>query len=64
MQQCDLGQQSVLHAIKSKKRVKLPSTSNSLIEESEEEQGSKPLCETLKDLTFSSEEGSIGRIGD
>ncbi|KAK9745069.1 Ubiquitin family [Popillia japonica] len=54
---CDLGQQSVLHAVKIKKREKLPSQSNnSLIEEVEEEQGSKPLCEILSDLDFSTTE--------
>lgn len=55
-QECDLGQQSVLHAVKIKKRNKLPSQNTSLIVEVEEEQGSKPLCETLTDLDFSTTE--------
>ncbi|XP_022905956.2 E3 ubiquitin-protein ligase parkin [Onthophagus taurus] len=54
--ECDLGQQSILHAVRNKKRPKLPSQSNSLLEECEEvEQGSKPLCEILSDIDFSTE---------
>lgn len=53
LQECDLGQKSILHAVKIKKRVKLPMRSdsqNAFDEEVAEEQGSKPLCETLRDF--------------
>lgn len=55
--ECDLGQRSILHAVKARKRPKFPSASSSLLEEETEDdsQGSKPLCETLKDLTLSSD---------
>lgn len=62
--ECDLGQRSVLHAIKIKKRIKVPSQSNSLLEENEEDSGSKPLCETLSDLTFTSDDDTSGNLND
>lgn len=58
-----MGQQSTLHAIKISKKVTSaptsPNTSSSIIEENEE-QGYKPLCETLRDSSFSNEESFIG----
>nr|XP_023030053.1 E3 ubiquitin-protein ligase parkin [Leptinotarsa decemlineata] len=56
---CDLGQQSILHAVKIQTRAKtvFPEPCSSLIEESED-QGSKPLCETLSDTMFSNEDNS------
>lgn len=41
-----------MHAVKIKKRTKLPMLNNSdvVVEEGFEEQGSKPLCETLRDF--------------
>ncbi|KAF5288928.1 hypothetical protein FQA39_LY03807 [Lamprigera yunnana] len=49
---CDLGQCSVLHAVKTKRRINI--NSNAVLEEIEDV-GSKPLCETLKDLSTDSE---------
>uniref|UniRef100_A0A1Y1L9R4 E3 ubiquitin-protein ligase parkin n=1 Tax=Photinus pyralis TaxID=7054 RepID=A0A1Y1L9R4_PHOPY len=46
--ECDLGQCSILHAVKSKHRRSL---AGAVVEEVIEEFGSKPLCETLKDLS-------------
>ncbi|XP_065164408.1 E3 ubiquitin-protein ligase parkin isoform X2 [Atheta coriaria] len=62
LSECDLGQQSILHAVKINKRIKLPSQSTSLQEEVEEESGSKPLCETLSDLTFSTSEDDVETV--
>ncbi|XP_044267580.1 E3 ubiquitin-protein ligase parkin [Tribolium madens] len=50
--ECDLGQQSTLHAIKITKKSHPPSLDTSVIEESDE---GKPLCETLSDLSFSND---------
>ncbi|KAG5877385.1 hypothetical protein JTB14_027996 [Gonioctena quinquepunctata] len=57
--ECDLGQQSILHAVKiqSRTRNKLREPCSSVIEETEES-GSKPLCETLNDTMFSNEDSS------
>lgn len=54
--ECDLGQCSILHAVKSKHRRKLLHTSGDDIQKVVEDCGSKPLCETLKDL--STEDGN------
>jgi parkin len=51
--ECDLGQQSTLHAIKVTKKLTPPKLDNAPIEESDE---GKPLCETLSDLSFSNDE--------
>lgn len=54
--ECDLGQQSILHAIRMRpvqQRQRLQST---LAEEDAEEQPCKPLCETLVDLQLQSDE--------
>ncbi|KAJ3653399.1 hypothetical protein Zmor_012653 [Zophobas morio] len=48
--ECDLGQQSTLHAIKITKK---PPPVSPLIEESDE---GKPLCETLNDRSFSNDD--------
>ncbi|KAJ8935967.1 hypothetical protein NQ314_012548 [Rhamnusium bicolor] len=55
--ECDLGQQSILHAVKIKSKPKLQELDGSVIEENEEQSG-KPLCETLKDAMFSSEDNT------
>lgn len=60
-----MGQQSILHAVKSRRICNSIDTSEILIEE--DIPGSKPLCETLLDLQLSplekqetvTEEGSI-----
>ena len=54
-QECDLGQRSILHAIKSRPRPtkflkEAHNNSAVLEEESAGEEPSKPLCETLVDL--------------
>ncbi|KAJ8918341.1 hypothetical protein NQ315_008034 [Exocentrus adspersus] len=53
--ECDLGQQSILHAVKIKVKPKLREIKGSLVEEIEE-QCTKPLCNTLKDVMFSSDD--------
>ncbi|XP_058984067.1 E3 ubiquitin-protein ligase parkin isoform X2 [Musca domestica] len=58
IKECDLGQQSILHAIRTRpvrERKRLQST---VAEEDPDEQPSKPLCETLVDLQLQSEERS------
>ncbi|CAH1117758.1 unnamed protein product [Phaedon cochleariae] len=57
--ECDLGQQSILHAVKVRGRLRttLPPPSTSLIEDIDE-QASKPLSETLNDTMFSNEDSS------
>lgn len=52
-----MGQQSILHVVKVKPKSELTAPRTSLIEE-DDEQGGKPLCETLTDLMFSSDESS------
>lgn len=52
-----MGQQSILHAVKVKPKSKLIGQRTSLIIE-DDEQGGKPLCETLTDSMFSSDESS------
>lgn len=52
-----MGQQSILHAVKVKPKLKLREISSSVIEEDDEHSG-KPLCETLTDSMFSSDESS------
>lgn len=56
--ECDLGQQSILHAVKA--RTRLPSTSKmrtSIIEEAlEEQEPAKPLSQTLVDLQLDPQE--------
>lgn len=59
IEECDLGQQSILHAVKTKRKVNLPSPSSSVFEESSEESGSRPLCETLRDLSSTDNDDSI-----
>lgn len=59
LKECDLGQQSILHAVQSRPiqlRKRLYSTVTE--EEPIEEQPSKPLCETLVDLQLHNEERS------
>ncbi|GLV38118.1 parkin [Carabus blaptoides fortunei] len=51
IEDCDLGQQSILHAVKSRRICKKIDTSDILFEE--DIPGSKPLCETLLDLQLS-----------
>ncbi|XP_018572816.1 E3 ubiquitin-protein ligase parkin isoform X2 [Anoplophora glabripennis] len=53
--ECDLGEQSILHAVKVKTRSKLSKLSETVVEENEE-QGSEPLCNTLKDVMFSNQD--------
>ncbi|KAL3281470.1 hypothetical protein HHI36_004679 [Cryptolaemus montrouzieri] len=48
--ECDLGQKSVLHAVKSKRKLQVVPSEQSVIEE--EDVGSKPLSETLQDSKF------------
>nr|CAI5836112.1 unnamed protein product [Callosobruchus analis] len=55
--ECDLGQRSILHAVKVKSRSLLPKPRHSFIDE-DDEYGSKPLCETLTDTMFSNEDSS------
>lgn len=58
-QECDLGQQSILHAVKITPRSKISQPTTSLIEEDDtnnDEQNQKPLCETLTDSMFSTDE--------
>lgn len=59
MQDCDLGQKSILHAVNTRTRlsrsINNASVCTSLAEENVEEP-SKPLCETLVDLQLNQEE--------
>nr|CAH7749212.1 unnamed protein product [Callosobruchus chinensis] len=55
--ECDLGQRSILHAVKVKSRSILAKPRHSFIDE-DEEHGSKPLCEILNDTMFSNEDSS------
>lgn len=48
--ECDLGQMSFLHAIKTRKREERPKLISTVEEEDLEDHPSKPLCETLADL--------------
>lgn len=52
MQDCDLGEQSILHAVKTKSTPKkcLHDMTPSVIEEGSSSSGCKPLCETLLDF--------------
>lgn len=50
-----MGEKSILHAVKVKNKPKLSEISGSVVEENEE-QGSEPLCNTLKDVMFSNED--------
>lgn len=50
-----MGEQSILHAVKVKNKPKLSEISGTVVEENEE-QGSEPLCNTLKDVMFSNED--------
>ncbi|XP_030242282.1 E3 ubiquitin-protein ligase parkin isoform X1 [Drosophila navojoa] len=56
IEQCDLGQQSVLHAIRLRPPVRERKASALMEEESSPEEPSKPLNETLLDLQLESEE--------
>ncbi|CAG9855836.1 unnamed protein product [Phyllotreta striolata] len=59
IEECDLGQKSVLHAVKIAKKTKLPQLNDgSFIEENEDLNSSKPLSETLDDSMFSHEDSS------
>ncbi|XP_019873597.1 E3 ubiquitin-protein ligase parkin isoform X2 [Aethina tumida] len=53
--ECDLGQQSILHAVKVRRK-SLPKPQNSFIDE--EEENVKPLCETLTNVMFSNEQNN------
>lgn len=60
---CDLGQGSILHALRVPRRLELNNKcdkNSSLIEESvvEEDDASKPLCATLMDISFNNSEAS------
>ncbi|KAJ8941017.1 hypothetical protein NQ318_006446 [Aromia moschata] len=55
--ECDLGEQSILHAVKIKTKTKLPDISTDTIDEIEE-QNTRPLCGTLNDAMFSSEDST------
>ncbi|XP_026472418.1 E3 ubiquitin-protein ligase parkin [Ctenocephalides felis] len=57
IEECDLGNKSILHAVKCRKRAFVSSPHSTLLEEVVEE-GSKPLCETLVDLQLTSLERS------
>lgn len=65
MQECDLGQQSILHAVKvppRRRKLELNTTEtinelSSELQEDLNDSGSKPLNETLSDL-------SLNEIGD
>ncbi|XP_044001984.1 E3 ubiquitin-protein ligase parkin [Aphidius gifuensis] len=62
IEECDLGQQSILHAVKMpKKKLKKPKiTIDELSEVSElNESGSKPMNETLSDLSFDDSNNTI-----
>lgn len=53
IEECDLGQRSILHAIKSRprpKNIKPTKIDSTFPEEDSSEEPSKPLCETLVDL--------------
>lgn len=52
---CDLGEQSILHAIKIKKKSKVEPSTSIVNEEKENEEEGKPLCESLRDSMFSSD---------
>lgn len=55
LQECDLGQQSVLHAVKApaRRRKAGPSSTQTINESSEfDDTGSKPMNETLTDLSL------------
>ncbi|XP_055911271.1 E3 ubiquitin-protein ligase parkin [Eupeodes corollae] len=59
IEECDLGQQSILHAIKTRPRQSIidkKHTESILTEEELQEEASKPLCETLVDLQLQSDE--------
>lgn len=56
MQECDLGEQSILHAVRTQRTPqKYKQNSTDTIPE-EESPGSKPLCETLLDFELSDDE--------
>lgn len=59
MQECDLGQRSVLHAVKTRERPKnlTKRSLESALEEVNEEP-SRPLCETMVDLEMDPHERS------
>lgn len=50
-----MGQQSILHAVKVRRK-SLPKPQNSFIDE--EEENVKPLCETLTNVMFSNEQNN------
>jgi len=71
LQECDLGQQSILHAIRTPKMQDKRRANVSLIEESTSEtsnlndSGSKPMNETLMDLSLDeSDQQNLSSKGD
>lgn len=59
IEECDLGQQSVLHAVKIRRKImKLPQESSSSLIEENEDQSSQPLSKTLDDSMFSHDDSS------
>lgn len=50
--------------MKIKKRVVLPKTSDVVVEEMNEDLGSKPLCRTLQDLSLGDEVQMIAAVND
>lgn len=72
LQECDLGQQSVLHAVRTpQKRFKNQYNTSNSIEESTSEtsdwndSGSKPMNETLTDLSLdASDQEHLSQEGD
>ncbi|XP_053593291.1 E3 ubiquitin-protein ligase parkin isoform X1 [Microplitis demolitor] len=55
IEECDLGQQSILHAVKAPRRNRKPVNHTGVtpsIQELDDDTGSKPMNETLSDLSF------------
>lgn len=71
MQECDLGQQSILHAVKMPHKIlnRKNVASNSIEESTSEtsdlnDSGGKPMNETLKDLSLESDQQDLSLEGD
>lgn len=56
LKECDLGQKSILHAVKTRTRMPSVNQMNVSIIEEEEQEPTKPLSQTLIDLQLESQE--------
>lgn len=64
IEECDLGQKSILHAVKIRKTLsKLPQPNSSSFIEENEEHSNKPLSEILDDSMFSHEDSTSSSAG-